>query len=97
MPGYDVGPILAPDEAPWPAGWEQDPAIDDGHAHIWETVLLGADGVCRRRVEEVVRCSSCCAPRCGSSTAANPCMERRHHRTVHVYLDGSYDPVGGLL
>lgn len=102
MPGYTVGPTLPPGESPFAPGWEQDPRIDDGHPHVWETVLLGArQGAWRRRahrrVEEVVRCQVCKAPRCGTSVDPNPCMERRHHRGVHVYLDGSFEPVGGLL
>lgn len=97
MPGYQVGPTLAPDEPPWPTGWEQDPRIDDGHAHDWETCLLAADGRKRTRVEEVVRCSVCHAPRCGHSIDPDPCMERRHHRGLHVYLSGRYEPIGGYL
>lgn len=88
MPGYQVGPVLAPGELPWPIRWEDDPRIDDGHDHVWETVLLGAPtGRGRRRrqrVEEVVRCQVCTAPRCGSSTDPNPCLERRHHRGDHT-------------
>lgn len=94
MSGYKVGPTLAPGEPPWPVGWEQDPRVDDGHAHDWETVLLGAD---HRRVEEVVRCAVCHAPRCGHSRDTNPCMERRHHRGLHIHLNGACDPVGGYL
>lgn len=63
--GYRVGAVLAPGERPWDCQWEQDARIDDGHAHDWETVLLGASD--HDRVEEVVRCASCHAPRCGSS------------------------------
>ena len=91
MPGYIVGPVLAPGELPWPIRWEDDPRIDDGHDHTWETVLLGAVAASkllprlrRPRVEEVVRCQICCAPRCGSSTDENPCLERRHHRGDHT-------------
>jgi hypothetical protein len=94
--GYRVGPVLAADEPPWPTGWEQDPRIDDGHAHEWETCLL-APGHGRQRMEEVVRCAVCHAPRCSHSGDENPCMERRHHRGIHTYLDGSYEPVGGYL
>lgn len=92
--GYQVGPTLPPGEAPWPVGWEQDPAIDDGHRHEWETVLLGATE--RQRVEEVVRCRICCAPRCGHSTDPDPCMERRHHRSCHRLLSGRRVHLGGI-
>lgn len=99
MTGYRVGPVLAPDEDPFSnAGvpsWEQDPAIDDGHAHTWESVLLQADGRRRSRMEEGVRCSSCHAPRCGHSTDPDPCMLRRHHAVSHVTLAGRVVPKGG--
>jgi hypothetical protein len=93
MPGYTVGPTLPYPERPWPIGWETDPRIDDGHLHEWETVLL-APGP-GQRVEEVVRCVTCHAPRCGASVEADPCMERRHHRCPHLTLDGQIEPVGG--
>lgn len=101
MPGYTVGPVLAPGEDPWPTGWEQDPRIDDGHPHVWETVLLGARKPGfrpgrRSRVEEVVRCHICHAPRCGASTDPDPCLERRHHQGDHVTFAGHREPVGGL-
>lgn len=95
MPGYTVGPTLPATEEPWPVQWEQDPRIDDGHPHQWECVLLAADGVHRTRIEEVVRCSVCLAPRCGHSIDPDPCMERRHHSGLHVYLSGAFEPVGG--
>jgi hypothetical protein len=97
MSGYKIGPTLAPDQLPWPIRWEQDPHIDDGHAHDWECCLLEADGLHRTRMEEVVRCAICLAPRCGHSIDEPPCMERRHHSGIHIYLDGSYEPIGGYL
>jgi hypothetical protein len=87
--GYRVGPTLAAGEPAWPSGWEQDPRIDDGHTHEWETVLLHG-----HRVEEVVRCSICLAPRCGHVHDADPCMGRRHHRACHHYLSGRREHVG---
>lgn len=51
------GPLIPPDQTPWPIGWEQDEAIDDGHHHIWETCVLAADGERRQRHELVVRCA----------------------------------------
>jgi hypothetical protein len=94
--GSTVGPELPSSEAPWTPGWEQDPAIDDGHAHQWETVLL-LPGPQRHHGDEVVRCQSCHAPRCGSVHDPDPCMERRHHDGLHVFLSGRYGPVGGIL
>lgn len=95
--GYAIGPNLPPDERPWPYSWEQDPRIDDGHAHAWELVLLQGDGRHRRYTEEVVRCASCHVPRCGHSRDDDPCMERRHHRGLHIHLSGRYEPLGGIL
>ena len=70
--------------------WTRDPRLNDGHPHRWETVLLGPP----RRVEEVVRCEICHAPRCGSSTDRDPCMLRRHHRREHVLLFGTSRRLG---
>lgn len=94
MSGYSIGPTLAPGERPWPICWEQEPGIDGTHTHSWECVLLGAtEG---QRVEEVVRCSACLVPRCGSSTDEDPCMERRHHTACHRYLSGRTEHMGGI-
>jgi len=95
--GYVDGPTLRPDQEPWPLQWESDPRIDDGHAHQWERITLLADGRRRRFEEEVVRCAACRAPRCGHSNDRDPCMERRHHRDLHVYLSGQFAPLGGYL
>jgi hypothetical protein len=99
MTGYAVGPTLPPDQYPfkndgWP-NWEQDPHVDDGHHHEWESVLLEADGKKRLWVEEVIRCADCHAPRCGYSSDPDPCMERRHHRWAHHALSGRTWPLGG--
>ena len=97
MTGYKIGPTIPATELPWPYLWEQDPKIDDGHAHDWECCLLAADGLHRVRIEEIVRCAVCLAPRCGHSGDDNPCMERRHHQGLHFYLDGAYEPVGSAI
>jgi hypothetical protein len=92
--GYEVGPTLAPGEAPFPLGWEQDPHLDD-HDHRWECVLIPpANG---RRLEEVVRCSVCLCPRCGHVHDIDPCMERRHHRRCHRLLSGRREHMGNRL
>lgn len=85
--GYVMGPTLAPDEPPWTIGWENDPAVllcDEETGHRWECVLLAADGCRRGRVEEVVRCADCHAPRCGHTTDPDPCCLVRHHAGHHV-------------
>ena len=33
----------------------------------------------------------------GPTDARAPCMEPRHHRTTHITLHGSFEPVGGYL
>lgn len=83
--GFLLGPSLAPDEPPWPSGWEQQADLD-AHEHEWESVLLEADGQRRLRIEECVRCRTCHSPRCGHSRDPDPCMERRHHRGAHSPL-----------
>ena len=80
--------------APWPLFWEQDPRIDDGHAHEWEMVVVEPY---RGGREAVTRCASCHCPRCGHTFDDDPCLERRHHRGLHIYESGRYEPVGGYL
>lgn len=95
MEDHAIGPSLPPGEPPWPLGWESDPRIDDGHPHDWESVLLQGGAPARRTTEEVIRCATCHAPRCGLSRDPDPCMNRRHHRDGHLALSGAYWPVGG--
>lgn len=80
---YVIGPNLEPGDRPWPIMWEQDPAVlacihlaADGEP-AWETVLVPTAGTVH--FDEVVRCRSCHAPRCGEVREADPCMRRRHH------------------
>lgn len=90
--GYKIGPTLPTSEPPWPSMWEQDPSID-GCTHSWEAVLL-APGKGRYRMDEVVRCEHCHAPRCGHVHDSDPCMDRRHHRGPHLLFSGSLREVG---
>lgn len=90
--GYWIAPDLPAGEPPWPVGWEQ--RDNDTCLHQWERVVITTR---RHDPEPVVRCRECHVPRCGSSTDHDPCMERRHHRTVHLRLSGKFDPVGGYL
>lgn len=92
--GYWLGPTLEPGALPWPTSWEQVPNLDDC-PHEWERVVQRFRG--ERADEPVIRCRNCSAPRCGDSMDADPCMERRHHRTTHLTLRGSFEPVGGYL
>lgn len=79
-----------------PAGWEQDPRIDDGHAHDWRTVLTQPWGPNHpEHVETMIVCAECGAPRCGHSDDPAPCIERRHHRCFHRLADGDAWPIGG--
>lgn len=78
--------------SPFPSGWEQDPAIDDGHRHTWEMVVVevrpGTNEAC-------TRCAVCGCPRCGSTFADDPCLSRRHHRDPHIHESGLVRPIGG--
>ena len=99
--GFSLGPLII-DSDPFPAGWEQNARIDDGHAHQWERCLVvrtdgaGVGGVVCRW-DAVVRCADCGCPRCGSSSDPDPCMERRHHDGLHITFGGRFEPVGGSL
>ena len=91
--GFWLGPTLPVGERPWPSRWER--TADECPHQRWERVVVRHHG--RTADEPVVRCVFCHVPRCGHSDEADPCMERRHHRTVHVYLSGRFEPVGGML
>ncbi len=93
MSGYVVGPMLAAGEDPWPIQWES--SVDESCAHEWQIVTTSDWR--GRPAESVVRCAVCHVPRCGHSTDADPCMERRHHNSLHIYLSGRFEPLGGLL
>lgn len=98
MAGYTEGPTLHHDEQPWPVMWEHGAVPElDVCAHEWERILLLADGPQRYATEEAVRCARCHVPRCGHTTDPDPCMERRHHKTLHIYLSGAFEPLGGYL
>lgn len=86
-----VGPVITGGVSPFGVGWEQDPRIDDGHVHEWESVLVSNPG---GRMEECVRCSACHCPRCGNLYDPDPCMLRRHHRVDHLHASGRSHPVG---
>jgi hypothetical protein len=95
MAGYTTGPTLDPYTRPWTTWWERD--VDETCAHEWESCLLLADGRYRAHEEIVIRCRLCHVPRCGHSEDLDPCMERRHHSSLHIYLSGCWEPLGGLL
>ena len=71
-------------------GWEERPGIDDC-AHLWVPVP-------HRVAWEpgwafVEKCERCGCPRCQRIG----CRDRRHHDGLHIFEDGSFDPVGGYL
>jgi hypothetical protein len=75
---------------PWPLLWEQMPGLDDC-LHDWEPLSIEVrplvwDDTCER-------CRRCQSPRC----IRQGCIERRHHRTLHIFEDGAFEPVGGYL
>ena len=92
MSGYIVGPTLMPGERPWPDQWETSETVAACPHDTWESVLLRPRYL---RVEEVVRCAACHAPRCGHTGDPDPCLLVRHHRAHHVKLSGALLPIGG--
>lgn len=70
-------------------GWEQKPGIDEC-AHVWHSIPFRTS---RDEVGFVEGCERCGSPRCDSGT----CTQRRHHSSVHISEDGSFEPLGGVL
>lgn len=92
-------PFIAYPGRAW-GNWEADPRIDDGHAHDWEMVIVETRppmDVHPSRREAVTRCRYCHAPRCGNTFEDDPCLERRHHRDLHIHESGRFEPISGLL
>jgi hypothetical protein len=81
---------------PWPLQWESMPAVDLCR-HQWETHACPPMPWHYPDRELVARCLICHTPRCGHVNDENPCLERMHHLTVHIYEDGSFAPLGGIL
>lgn len=81
-------------ERPFPIMWEQSPERD-GCPHDWEAVYAEQrPGV----FVEVGRCAKCHTPRCDRVDKHHTqCVERRHHRDLHIFESGTFDPVGGYL
>jgi hypothetical protein len=77
-------------DPPCPWDWDRNPDIDTC-CHWWRIgMVVWDDGY-----DYTVYCERCRAPRCSSALSDNdPCMERRHHRGVHVYLSGRFLPIG---
>jgi hypothetical protein len=90
--GYAAGPMLAAGELPWPIGWES--TVDEACVHDWQRVTLPE---WHGPAENVVRCARCHVPRCGHTNDPDPCMERRHHDGLHIYLSGKFAPKGDIL
>lgn len=70
-------------------GWEQKSGIDEC-SHVWHSIPFRTSD---DKVGFVEGCERCGSPRCGSGT----CVQRRHHSSVHIYEDGSFEPLGGIL
>lgn len=97
--GRAAATVIRYPERAFPLGWEQAPAVD-ACLHEWESVYVEwrpGD------FDELDRCSTCHTPRCDrwdrstTDPARTRCVERRHHRTVHIYESGEFEPVGGYL
>lgn len=79
---------------PWPIDWESRPEADDC-PHQWEIVSVETYP---GNIETVGRCATCHTPRCDRlDDLGTQCVERRHHRTLHIFESGGFDPVGGYL
>lgn len=81
------------EDLPWRVfaiDWEDQPGIDEC-AHVWVGVphrTSWAPGYAY-----VDKCERCGSPRCQRPG----CRDRRHHDSLHIFEDGSFDPVGGYL
>lgn len=94
-----AGCTPGPDVHDWevfPLMWERDPRIDDGHAHEWQLIHRFRPDGRTDCGEFYVRCAVCLCPRCGYSQDEDPCMERRHHRGLHIHLSGAFRFLGDL-
>lgn len=70
-------------------GWADKPGIDEC-AHVWRSVPYRLTDAL---VDFVERCERCGCPRC----PRDGCVDRRHHAGVHVFEDGHFEPLGGVL
>jgi hypothetical protein len=91
----DCGEHGEPD--PWPWDWEQRPEKDTC-AHDWQVYVTpnGSGGM----PEPVLRCKTCHTPCCSNVStflSGDPCIERRHHKGLHIYESGSFASLGGIL
>lgn len=75
--------MLEADVDPWAIQWETDDVVLTCTHDVWESVLLTAEPEVRR-LEEVVRCRACHAPRCGHARDKDPCVLVRHHKDKHL-------------
>lgn len=78
---------------PFPTFWEQDPRAD-ACPHQWESVRAESRP---GHYVTVGRCAVCHTPRCDTMNDGGQCLERRHHRSVHIWPNGEFEPVGGYL
>lgn len=61
-------------------------------AHDWVSIYVETTP---GRFEEMDRCEHCHAPRCLTRHEWKECTLIRHHTTVHMFQDGSYEALGG--
>lgn len=79
--GYEIGPVLAHGDRPWPRDWLNSIVCLVCPHTEWESVLVPPyDG---HPLAEVVRCIRCHAPRCGGVREADPCMKVFGHPGWH--------------
>jgi len=84
---YIVGPIIKMQvNKAWFASLADEAVKSCGH-EVWESVLLAPPA--NTKVEEIVRCYFCHAPRCSGPAERDPCMLVHHHRGGHHFLSGA--------
>lgn len=59
--------------------------------HSWISIYVE---VLPGKFEEMDRCEKCHAPRCIRRPDHRECTLIRNHKTVHMFADGTYEPLG---
>jgi hypothetical protein len=70
-------------------GWEQQSGIDECAHDWWPQAYREHDDT----IAFEDKCEKCGCPRC----PLPGCVDRRHHRGLHIFEDGHFEPLGGIL
>lgn len=60
-------------------------------SHDWGSIYVE---VSPQKFQEMDRCVKCHAPRCALVRKHRECTLIRNHKTVHMFNDGTYEPLG---